>query len=73
MLRNPERLEGDNLDRGLRSLAPGEQRTLTFTLGPKELQFLTAQMKRVVDPGAFRIMIGASSRDIRLRGQLVVR
>jgi beta-glucosidase len=26
----------------------------------------------VVEPGVFRIMIGASSKDIRLRGQVAV-
>jgi beta-glucosidase len=55
------------------ALAPGEQRTVTFTLGPKDLRLLNEQMKWVVEPGAFRIMIGASSKDIRLRGQLIVR
>jgi beta-glucosidase len=27
----------------------------------------------IVEPGTFRLLIGASSRDIRLRGDLVVR
>jgi beta-glucosidase len=34
---------------------------------------LNADMKRVVEPGDFRIMIGASSRDIRLKQTLTVR
>jgi beta-glucosidase len=33
---------------------------------------LNAEMKRIVEPGAFTIMIGASSRDIRLKGGLMV-
>jgi beta-glucosidase len=33
---------------------------------------LNAQMDKVVEPGEFRIMIGASSRDIRLKKTLRV-
>ncbi|HEX7122433.1 MAG TPA: glycoside hydrolase family 3 N-terminal domain-containing protein [Gemmatimonadaceae bacterium] len=54
-------------------LAPGEAREITFDLGPEALSLLNAEMRRVVEPGAFRIMIGASSKDIRLRSELMVR
>ena len=54
-------------------LAPGESREVSFRLGPAQLRMLDADMKWVVEPGAFRIMVGASSKDIRLRGELVVR
>lgn len=54
------------------TLAPGEQTTVTFELGPEELSMLNKEMERVVEPGTFRIMIGASSKDIRLRGILGV-
>ncbi|HEX5474484.1 MAG TPA: glycoside hydrolase family 3 N-terminal domain-containing protein [Vicinamibacterales bacterium] len=53
-------------------LDPGQAREVTFTLGPRELRLLDRQMRWVVEPGAFRVMIGASSRDIRLRGELTV-
>ena len=55
------------------ALQPGEQRTLTFTIGPDALRMLDANMKWIVEPGEFRVLIGASSKDLRLRGQLTVR
>lgn len=54
------------------SLEAGEQATVTFELGPEELSMLDKDLERVVEPGSFRIMIGASSKDIRLRGILNV-
>jgi len=55
------------------SLAPGEQRECRLTLGPDELRMLDANMRWIVEPGVFRIMVGASSKDIRLRGELTVK
>ena len=55
------------------TLNSGQQKKLTFELGPEELTMLNKEMKRVVEPGDFRIMIGASSKDIRLRGMLKVK
>ncbi len=55
------------------SLAPGESRTLSFTLGRDQLQLLDRDLKSVVEPGGFRVMIGSSSKDIRLRGELTVK
>ena len=55
------------------TLAPGESKEVRFTLGPEHLRMLDKDMKWIVEPGAFRIMIGASSKDIRLRGELIVR
>jgi len=54
-------------------LEPGEERELSFSLSRDQLQMLDRDMRWVVEPGAFRIMIGASSKDIRLRGELVVK
>src|SRR4030095_10391472 len=52
-------------------LAPGESREVSFRLGPAQLRMLDADMKWAVEPGTFRIMVGSSSKDIRLRGELV--
>ncbi len=54
-------------------LNPGESRKLSFAITPDLLTMLDAQLKPTIEPGEFRIMIGASSRDIRLHGTLVVR
>jgi beta-glucosidase len=55
------------------TLAPGEAREVAFTLGPRHLRMLDAGMNWVVEPGIFRVMVGASSKDIRLRSELRVR
>jgi beta-glucosidase len=54
-------------------LAPGESREVRFTLGARALGMYDARMQWVVEPGQFRVLIGASSEDIRLRGVVVVR
>jgi beta-glucosidase len=54
------------------ALEPGQTRTVTFTLTPDELALLDRHLERVVEPGEFKVMIGASSEDIRLSGSFVV-
>lgn len=54
-------------------LTPGESRRVSFTLGPEHLKMLNEQMRWIVEPGEFRVMIGASSKDIRLRGSFTVK
>lgn len=54
-------------------LKPGESRDVTFTLGQRHLRMLDVDRRWIVEPGVFRIMVGASSKDIRLRGQVVVK
>jgi beta-glucosidase len=55
------------------NLKAGESQKVTFELGPDELSMLDKDLKRVVEAGDFRIMIGASSKDIRLREILTVK
>jgi beta-glucosidase len=43
------------------SLAPGETRTLRFEIGTAALSFLDRQLRRVVEPGLFDVMVGGSS------------
>jgi beta-glucosidase len=52
--------------RGFRriSLEPGQTQTVEFRLGFEELSFLNRDMKRVVEPGTFKIMIGGNSIDL---------
>lgn len=54
-------------------LEPGESRQVSFLLGSEHLRMLDTDMRWVVEPGVFRVLIGSSSKDIRLRGTLVVR
>src|SRR6266704_1219849 len=43
------------------SLKPGEARTVEFQLTPKELGLYNKDMKFVVEPGKFRVIVGGSS------------
>jgi beta-glucosidase len=43
------------------SLAPGESKTMTFTVTPDKLSFLDLDMRRTVEPGWFDISVGTSS------------
>jgi beta-glucosidase len=53
-------------------LPPGESRTVTVTIPPSELSLWNVAMKRVVEPGWFSVLVGASAADIRLRGRFEV-
>jgi beta-glucosidase len=46
------------------SLQPGEKRRVEFVLGPEHLGFWNREMRYVVEPGEFRVMVGANSVDV---------
>jgi beta-glucosidase len=54
------------------SLAPGETKTLRFTLTPEQLALYDRNQRWTVEPGRFTVTIGASSEDIRLRGNFTI-
>ncbi len=47
------------------ALAPGETRRVTFRVTPDKLSFYDRSMRRVVEPGAFQIMVGGSSAGLK--------
>ena len=47
------------------SLAPGESKTIDFTLGWNAFSLWNEQMKQVVEPGAFEVMAGPNSVDLK--------
>lgn len=52
------------------SLQPGEEKQVTITLHSKDFSLINREMKRVVEPGWFDILIGASSEDVRLQDRV---
>jgi beta-glucosidase len=61
--------------RGFRRLylEAGERRTVEFRLSAGDVALFDRSMKRVVEPGVFKIMVGRSSSDILLEGEFLVR
>ena len=55
------------------TLAAGESRRVSFTLGFDDFKLLGLDWKWKVEPGEFEIMVGASSDDIRLKGSFEIR
>src|ERR1051325_4146944 len=46
------------------TLQPGEKRRVEFVLGPEHLGFWNREMRYVVEPGEFRVMVGSSSAEV---------
>lgn len=56
------------------NLKPGEKQAVSFTLSERDLAFYSVERKRwVAEPGEFEMLVGSSSRDIRLKGKYVFR
>jgi beta-glucosidase len=55
------------------NLGPGQTRTVSFELTPRELSFWNVDMHRVVEPGTFSIMVGGSSADLKSTSLTVAR
>ncbi|WP_199140646.1 beta-glucosidase [Pedobacter sp. ASV12] len=53
-------------------LKAGESKQVAFNITPELLSMLNKEMQSIVEPGDFRIMVGSSSRDLRLKGNLQV-
>jgi beta-glucosidase len=47
------------------TLAPGETKTVTFKITPESLSMWDANMKRLVEPGVFDVMVGGNSVDLK--------
>jgi beta-glucosidase len=55
------------------ALAPGQRKTVRFTLGPEALALLDRELRWVVEPGVFEVAVGSSSQQIHLTGRFEVR
>lgn len=49
------------------TLEPGETKVVEFTITPDKLEFLDKNMKPIVEPGDFIVMVGSSSADKDLK------
>jgi beta-glucosidase len=56
------------------ALRPGQKKTVAFTLPVKKLAFWDVKTHRfLVEPGAFDVMVGSSSEDIRVQTRIRVK
>ncbi|BBE16180.1 beta-glucosidase [Aquipluma nitroreducens] len=55
------------------TLEPGETKTVKLKLTPEDLSLFDRNMNFVVEPGQFKVMVGSSSEDIRVKGVFEVK
>ncbi len=53
-------------------LEPGQSKTVRFRLSGDQLSLVGRDLRRVVEPGVFRVMVGRSSAQIELEGSFEV-
>ena len=49
------------------------RKSVEFTVTSEQLSFLDQNLNRIVEPGTFAVMVGSSSKDIRLKGEFEVK
>ncbi|MFB3387733.1 glycoside hydrolase family 3 C-terminal domain-containing protein [Flavobacterium sp. LAR06] len=54
------------------NLKPNETKTIVYALKPEDIQLLNQDNKWVVEPGEFKVYIGASSTDLKLEGKFAI-
>src|SRR5262249_5255021 len=54
------------------ALAPGQRRMVTFEVGPEQLSYHGPDLRRIVEAGRFRLMVGGSSAEVKSVGLDVV-
>lgn len=54
-------------------LKPGEKKSVVFRFFPEQLAFYDRNMNLIVEPGSFKVMIGSSSENIRLKDEFKVK
>ena len=54
------------------TLQPGQKKSVSFTITPDDLWLVDRNMKKIVEPGKFDVMVGSSSEDIRLNGSFEI-
>jgi beta-glucosidase len=54
-------------------LQAGETKTISFTIPRDELKLYNREMKFVLEPGEFSVMVGSSSNDIRQKGSFYIK
>ena len=56
-----------------KAIKAGQTMRFSFEIGPDELYVVNRDMKEVVEPGDFTVMVGPSSDNILLKGKITVR